>query len=467
MPIALIAAVGLLAMCSSAVAAGGPRAVARAAQAPAPDPLSRQAPWRDAVMGAPLAPPAVTAGSPLLVLLATAADLAHPEFGGANVTNLADEPVNSHDGTAAASIAAAPANGHGILGIWPGMRAAVSPLPRADQLSCQEVTETFQRAVDADPAVIVVGYGFDAVGGSPGAACRSHFIAEQEAVRRGILVVASGPIRHSDGTQTREPATLPHVLSVAATTADGVPADFTRESATTDLAAPGVSVFAAVPPAFDQNGDGYRALNGSGYAAPMVGAAAAWLLAADPSLEADQVATALRSSARDLDEAGPDTLTGSGMLDVAGALAQPPARPDAREPNEDVRWIDGSLLDRPQPALRPDQRTLFARLDRYDDPADVYRLRLRPGAVAQARLRPTDGDLALAAYDARTRSVRLQRHRVARSDRRGRRAETLRVRNPDRRTRTLFLQVSLSRRAEGTDAAAYRLAVTPIGRGRP
>ena len=72
----------------------------------------------------------MTGDSPLLVVIATAADLSHPEFSGAHATNLADLPVTSPDGTAAASIAAAPANGHGIVGIWPGMRAAVSLCPR-------------------------------------------------------------------------------------------------------------------------------------------------------------------------------------------------------------------------------------------------------------------------------------------------------------------------------------------------
>ena len=198
------------------------------------------------------------------------------------------------------------------------MRAAVSPLPQANQLSREQVTEALERAVDARPAVIVIGYGFEAIGGSPGEGCLPHFIAMQDAVARGIPVVASGPLRRSDGTATDEPATLPHVVSVAAVGADRLAAEFTRESATTDLAAPGVGIFAAVPPAFDQNGDGYRALSGTGYAAPMVGAAAAWLMAARPTLEADQVATALRRSANDVEDTGYDDLTGWGMLDVAG-----------------------------------------------------------------------------------------------------------------------------------------------------
>ena len=113
----LIAAIAasLLAAFVSPMASAADTEVGRVAQAPAPDPLSGIARWRDAVFGEPLTPPAVTPDSPLLVLVSSAADLSHPEFAGGRVTNLAAVPVVGRDGTAAASIAAAPANGLGIL----------------------------------------------------------------------------------------------------------------------------------------------------------------------------------------------------------------------------------------------------------------------------------------------------------------------------------------------------------------
>jgi hypothetical protein len=189
----------------------------------------------------------------------------------------------------------------------------------------------------------------------------------------------------------------------------------------------------------------------------MVGAAATWLLSADPSLTPDQVATVLKRSARDVEEEGVDDLTGAGMLDVARALAQTPPRADAREPNEDIRWVDGSLLDRAQPALRSGGGPLFARLDRYEDPVDVYALRLRAGAGARMQLRSSDGDAALAVYDPRARSVSESRHRIARSDRAGSRSETVRFRNRARRARTFFVRVTLARRDPDATALAYRL----------
>jgi Subtilase family len=247
------------------------------------------------------------------------------------------------------------------------------------------------------------------------------------------------------------------VLSVAAVGVDRNAASFTAASATTDLAAPGVGVLAAVPPAFDTDGDGYRALSGTGVAAAMAGAAAAWLLAMNPSLSPDQVANALTRSAQGVDEEGVDSRTGWGMLNVARALAQKPGRADVLEPNEDVRWIDGSELDRAQPALRTGH-ALFARLDRYEDPADVYRVRLRPRATVRVSVRVSSGDPALAAFDAGTPSVRDRSRCLGRSDRRGRRFEVLELHNRARRARTLFLRVTLSRDS-ASDAAAYRLGV--------
>ncbi len=50
--------------------------------------------------------------------------------------------------------------------------------------------------------------------------------------------------------------------------------------------------------------DGYEAVTGTSFSAPMVAAAAAWLRAAKPGYRADQVAQALRGSARDLQAQG-------------------------------------------------------------------------------------------------------------------------------------------------------------------
>jgi len=129
------------------------------------DPLS-VAPndWRKVVADPAIDPPAVTPQSPLIALVDAAADTTHPEWtGDPNFTTLPGTPVTNLHGTATASVAAAPANGIGILGVWPGARALNVPLrtvPGTDgEISCDASAEAIGKAVDAGAAVINMSYG--------------------------------------------------------------------------------------------------------------------------------------------------------------------------------------------------------------------------------------------------------------------------------------------------------------------
>ena len=62
-----------------------PDRLARLAQAPAPDPLSPLARWRDAIVGDAV-PPAVGPDSPLIGMVDTLIDVRHPEIAGSNIT---------------------------------------------------------------------------------------------------------------------------------------------------------------------------------------------------------------------------------------------------------------------------------------------------------------------------------------------------------------------------------------------
>ena len=71
----------------------------------------------------------MTPESPLIALVDAAADVTHPEWtGDPNFATLPGMPVTNSHGTATASVAAAPQNGIGILGVWPGARALNVPL---------------------------------------------------------------------------------------------------------------------------------------------------------------------------------------------------------------------------------------------------------------------------------------------------------------------------------------------------
>src|SRR5262249_11405742 len=148
-----------------------------------------------------------------------------------------------------------------------------------------------------------------------------------------------------------------------------------------DLGAPGTGIIAAVPLASDtEDGtqDGYESLDGTSFSSPIVAAAATWIRAARPDLTPDQVAQVLRLSAVDIAPAGGAIGTGYGMLNIDRALAQAPPPADPGEPNEDIVFIDGTLLKPRQKAIFGGKKTVrgVGLLDAVEDPDDVYRITL-------------------------------------------------------------------------------------------
>ena len=107
--------------------------------------------------------------------------------------------------------------------------------------------------------------------------------------------------------------------------------------------------------------------------------------------------------------AGRDSASGFGMLNVAAALALPAPIRDPYEPNDDIEQVDPTG-DRyvSQGAAAHDlderRRASRARSTGYEDPRDVYRVWLPPGARVTATLTASaNGDLALYAGSAPTR----------------------------------------------------------------
>ena len=396
------------------------------AQAPA-DPLSvvPQAGWRDLVVGGAVAPP-VTPESPLIALVDSQADAGHPEIGGSNTTSAGGQAVGDFHGTATATVAAAPQNGVGFVGVWPNARALNLPLP--PEITCSASARRIARAVDLGAAVINMSYGF-------GDACRTEYLAIQRAVARGVVPVAAAGNEFRDGNPVEFPAGFPHVLTVAAVGADERPAFFSNQNAAMDLSAPGEQVLAGVPVAFDPDGrpDGFAALDGTSFAAPMVSAAVAWVRAARPDLAPDQVAQVVRRGARDVGRPGWEAATGFGVLDVAGALARRAPARDPLEPNDDVELVDGRVLGRrARTVFRGAPAGLRGRVDRYEDPADVYRIRIPARATVRVRIRPAFGDPDLYVFSTAAATVVRSRGLIASSRRSGRRTDSVLHRQPRR-----------------------------------
>ncbi len=316
--------------------------------------------------------------------------------------------MTSPHGTATASVASAPQNGIGILGVWPGARTLNVPLktvPGTDgEISCDASGDAIAKAVESGASVINMSYG------SP-SRCAAEWVQIYFAIAKGIIPVAAAGNEFESGNPLEFPASLPHVVTVAAVTRDNKSADFSNANSAVDLSAPGVGILTAVPPALDTDGvqDGYQALNGTSFSAPMVSAAMAWVRAARPELTWDRVVQAIRLSATDVvnpdgnNRPGWDPLTGFGVLNIGGALNLPAAKlpiQDPLEPNDNIVWVDGTAFGKQALAIwsggKPNE--ISGLLDKEEDPVDVYRIVIPGNGTANISLIPRFGDPQLEVF---------------------------------------------------------------------
>jgi len=199
------------------------------------------------------------------------------------------------------------------------------------------------------------------------------------------------------------PAALPHVIGVGALTRSGKVPDFSdQDPQFVDLAAPGVGIFSTFPkdltnaqPDCSPQGytecaiGDYHHAEGTSFAAPQVSAAAAVLFGVDPSLKSSQVTRILERHTADVDAAsgcdqcpaGRDKLSGWGSLDVTKAVnflssGDPLPPSDRLEPNDALRQARKLWGRRP---------AFDATLDFWDDPVDVYHVRLVRGERLHVR----------------------------------------------------------------------------------
>ena len=287
----------------------------------------------------------------------------------------------------------------------------------------------------------VVNLSFGAVRDPLNAALDTYSKIEAQAVdyavKKGAVVVAA--VGNSDEAYATPwpyaswPAALPHVIGVGALTRTGnVPAFSDEDPTFVDIDAPGVGIFSTFPKALTMSqtdctaqgytdcavGD-YRHPEGTSFSAPQVSAAAAVLFGVDPSLTSSQVTRILERRADDVDPAtgcpncpvGRDRYSGWGRLDVARAVkfltsGAPLPPSDRLEPNDNASQA---------PRLWGKDRSFDATLDYWDDPVDVYRVKLARGQKLQARAeaRYPHGPLRLTLWQPGTKTVFRRHGRVA------------------------------------------------------
>ena len=114
------------------------------------------------------------------------------------------------------------------------------------------------------------------------------------AISKGLLVVAAAGNDGDAGNPLTYPASLPHVLTVAATDEQNRVAPFSSQSRFVDLAAPGQNIMVAS--ALDQS---WQEEDGTSFASPLVSGASAWVWTVRPDLDASQLFEVMRRSSTD------------------------------------------------------------------------------------------------------------------------------------------------------------------------
>ncbi|HET7856104.1 MAG TPA: S8 family serine peptidase [Gaiellaceae bacterium] len=400
--------------------------------------------WIDPIGANAAEPPG--AGVPVTVV-DTGVDLGHPEFAGRpETTALNAQNVNGQTeehGTAVASVVAAPANGVGLVGVYP--RAALriwDASPFGGGISVGLVVAGIDAAIRRGPSVINISLGTIA---------RDPLFEAITAIAfgSGSLIVAAAGNDGNRGNPLEYPASYPHVLTVGATDNSGAVAYFSSSSPFVDVAAPGQLIPVAVPTASDPTG--YSTFSGTSFSSPLVAGAAAWVWTARPNLDVTQLFDLVRSSAHDIGRPGFDPQSGYGQLSIPAALTAATQPRDPNEPNEDVSHVKPNRFFRTaDPPVTSPGRTrgaIGARLDYTEDPRDVYRVWVPAGRRTIVTLTPT-GDVDLAVWGPRTASV-LEGGRARKrdfrglSERRGARPETVRVDNTSRRGAYHYVEASV------------------------
>jgi subtilisin family serine protease len=194
----------------------------------------------------------------------------------------------------------------GVLGIAPAARILpVAFAPGAGQAGdADALADAITVAVTRGAKIICIGRGM-----APSTRLQSTL---QEAADRGVLVVVPDADRAGQPF-IPWPASYPQVLTAIPTDRTGAVPVRSASGRTDGLAVPGVDLITT------NRCGGYRIDGGASAAAVLAGAAAVvWSMHPDESVR--QVVARLRGSARDRGAAGPDTVYGSGALDLAAAL---------------------------------------------------------------------------------------------------------------------------------------------------
>ena len=289
------------------------------------------------------------------------------------------------------------------------------------------------------------------------------------AVAKGVVPVAAAGNEFGEGNPLEFPASLPHVLTVAATGPDDRAAYFSNPTRGRPERAgrghPGRRCRPPSTPTATQ--DGYALVSGTSFSAPMVSAAVAWVRAARPELTPDQAAQAVRLGARDVGKPG---LGRADRLRRAQRAGRAHPRSARRRPRRAQRQPRVRQRAR---AGRPREGDLHRCADRAGRARSTgTRTRSTSTASSCPRAPPyrcacgrAFGDPDLSVFTPAAATVTRTRGLVARSHRRGRRTDGLRLRNRTGRRETRFVVVAIDDRVKSLGRRLHAADQRPAGGG--
>ena len=369
----------------------------------------------------------------------TGLDLSHPEFKDRpNTTALNSQSVVSSEdvhGTAVSSIVGAPANGQGLVGVYP--QAALQEWDFGDG-SLSDILAGLDAASKRGRGVINFSGGF--LGFSA--------LLEQavdRALHRGAIVVAAVGNDRQSGNRGFVPASLPHVLTVGGSDQTDHVAFFSNRSSALDLDLARMAERL-----------GFQALYLSGGAlSAAAGVPDVGLLTLTEFVEAARSLT-LATTLPLLCDAD----TGFGILSIAAALAQKAPAKDPQEPNDDINLVRPHALTASGTRLATPAR-LQAHLDVTEDPEDVYRIWV-PAHERIAAGTHSAANVNLALWGPKTRTVyevgsAMRRDLLAYSERSRSRPDVVSGKNDTNRGAFYYVDAFLGKRVS---AASYSLKVS-------
>ncbi|MGW3086511.1 S8 family serine peptidase [Streptomyces sp. NPDC001108] len=267
-----------------------------------------------------------------VAVLDTGVDAGHPDLvdrvtASENFTDSAttDDRVGHGTHTASTVGGSGAASGGRKKGVAPGTSLLIGKvLNDAGYGQDSWVIAGMQWAVDQRADVVSMSLGSQAIGDCTDPVAQATQRLAQST--RSLFVVAAG--NAGPGTETvSSPGCVPEVLTVGAVDRDDSTAPFSSRGPVAvthtlkpEIAAPGVGISAA-----SAGGRGvyaYRSMSGTSMATPHVAGAAAVVRGAHPGWTAQQVKSALVSSARTGGGVEGADRTGAGVLDVFAAVNQ-------------------------------------------------------------------------------------------------------------------------------------------------